>query len=99
MAFVHSLNLTLGPATLHEPENEPLYSGLACSSCNPSASLDVHGLKGFLPLFDVKTDRIHHTVSAAKGVCHRPVVVDVGADRSKFRIITAKQVVTPVRMP
>ena len=49
---------------------EPLHSGLACSSCNPSSGLDVHGLKGFLPLFDVKTDRIHHTVSANKCVGH-----------------------------
>ena len=70
--------------------HEPLHSGMACLSSNPSGSLDVHGLKGLLPLFDVKTDRIHHTVSATKGVCHRPVVVDIGADRSKFRIVTAK---------
>ena len=49
---------------------EPLHSGLACLSCNPSGSLDVHGLKGFLPLLDVKTDRIHHTVNATKCVGH-----------------------------
>ena len=51
------------------------------------------------PLFDVKTDRIHHTVSAEKCVGHRPLVVNVSAERSKFRIIWTKQLVTPVRMP
>jgi hypothetical protein len=50
--------------------HEPLHSGLACSSCNQPGRLDVHGLKCFLPLLDVKTDRIHHTVSANKCVGH-----------------------------
>ena len=50
--------------------HEPLHSGSARLSCNPLGGLDVHGMKGFLPLLDVKTDRIHHTVSANKCVGH-----------------------------
>ena len=78
---------------------EPLHCGLACLSCHPSGRLDVDGMKSFLTLLDIKADRIHHTESAEKCVGHRPLVVNVSAERSKFRIISTKQLVTPVRMP
>ena len=56
-------------------------------------------MKRLLSVLDVKTDRIHHTVSAGKGIGDRPLVVNVGRDRLKLRIIKSEQTVLQIRMP
>jgi hypothetical protein len=47
---------------------EPLDSSSACLSCYLCGRLDMHGMKGFLSVLDVKADRIYHTVSAGNGI-------------------------------
>jgi hypothetical protein len=47
---------------------EPLDSSSVCLSCYPLGSLDVQGMKSFLSVLDVKTDRIDHAVRAVKGI-------------------------------
>jgi hypothetical protein len=79
--------------------DQPFRSGSACLSGYPFGRLDMHGMKRLLSMLDVKTDCIHHTVSASKGVGDGPIVVDVGLDRLKLRIIKTKQLVPPIGMP
>ena len=45
---------------------EPFDSGSMRLSCYLLGGLDVHGMKSLLSVFDVKTDRIDHSVSAGK---------------------------------
>ena len=78
---------------------EPLHSGSACLSCYPLGRLDVHGMKRLPSTLDVKTDRIYHPVGACKCIGHGPLVVNVGCDRLKLRIIKTEQPVPPIRMP
>lgn len=59
----------------------------------------MHGMKRLLSVLDVKTDRIYYTESAGKGIGDRPLVVNVGRDRLKLRIIKSEQPVPPIRMP
>ena len=66
---------------------EAFDSGLACLTRYPLGRLDMYGMKGLLSAFDVKTDRIYHTVSAGKCIGDRPIVVDISLDRLKLRII------------
>jgi hypothetical protein len=47
---------------------EALHSGSACLSRYPFGRHDMHGMKSLLSVLDVKTDRIHHTVSAGKRI-------------------------------
>jgi hypothetical protein len=68
-------------------------------SCYPLGRLDVHGMKSLLSVLDVKTDRIYHPVSAGKCIGDRPLVVNVGRDRLKLRIIKTSQPVPPIYMP
>ena len=56
-------------------------------------------MKRLLSVLDVKTDRIYHTESAGKGIGDRPLVVNVGRDRLKLRIVKSEQPVPPIRMP
>src|SRR5438477_12961866 len=57
------------------------------------------GMKRLRSVLDVKADRIHHSVSSVNSIGHRPIIVDVGFDRLKLRIIKTKQLASPVRMP
>ena len=79
--------------------NKPFDPGPARVSCHPFGSLDVNGMKRFLSVLDVKTDRIDSGVSAGKRVCNRSVVVDVGPDGLKLRIIRTNLSVSPIRTP
>ena len=60
--------------------DEPFDAGSVCLSCNPLGRLDMHGMKGLPSVFDIKTDRIYHTVSASKCIGDRPLIVNVGVD-------------------
>jgi hypothetical protein len=48
--------------------NEPLGARPARSRRYPLGRLDVHGMKGFLSVLDVKTNRIYDAVSADKRI-------------------------------
>ena len=76
----------------------PLDSGLVCLNCYPFGRIDVHGMKRLLSVLDVKTDRIHHTISADNGIGDGPFIVDVGLDRLEMRIIEREQTSSPIRM-
>ncbi len=65
----------------------------------PPGGLDVNGMKSLRSALDVKTDRIHHAVSAGKRIRDRPLVVNVGLYGLKLRIISARQCVAVIRMP
>ena len=62
-------------------------------------TLDVQGMKSLRSVFDVKTDRIHHSVSASKRTHDRLFIVDIRFNRLKLRIIKSKQTSTPIRVP
>jgi hypothetical protein len=62
-------------------------------------TLDVQGMKSLRSVLDVKTDRIHRTVSASKHTRDRLFVVNIRFDRLKLRIIKSKQFLTPIRVP
>ena len=79
--------------------NQPLDPGLACLSCQPLGTLDVQRMKSLCSVLDVKTDRIHRTVSASKRTRDRLFIVDIRFNRLKLRIIKSKQVSTPIRVP
>ena len=79
--------------------DQPLDPGLVCLSCQPLGTLDVQGLKSLRSVLDVKTDRIHHTISADNGIGDGPFIVDVGLDRLEMRIIEREQTRSPIRMP
>lgn|SRR5512143_896692 len=79
--------------------DQPLDSGLECLSCQPLGTLDVQGMKSLRSVFDVKTDRIHHTVSASKRMRDRLFVMNIRFDRLKLRIIKSKQPVSAIRVP
>ena len=59
----------------------------------------MHGVKRLPSVLDVKTDRIHHAVSAGDGVSDRSLIVNVSLDRLKLRIVKSEQPVPPIRMP
>jgi hypothetical protein len=50
-------------------------------------------------MLDVKTDRIHHSVSAGNRTRDRLFIVDIRFNRLKLRIIKSKQPSTPIRVP
>jgi len=68
-------------------------------SCYPLGSLDVDGMKCLLSALDVKADRIYNAVGAGQRIRERPLVVNVGANGLKLRVIRTKQPVPPIRMP
>ena len=59
----------------------------------------MHGMKSLSSMLDVKTDCIYYTVSARNRIGDRLLVVNVGLDRLKLRIIKTKQPLTSIRMP
>ncbi len=77
---------------------EPLDAGSVCLSCYPPGGLDMHGMKSLLSVFDIKTDRIYCSISANKRIGDRPLIVNVGFDRLKLRIIGIKQRLGPFQM-
>src|SRR2546421_8404855 len=78
---------------------EAFHSGSACLSGYPLSRLDMHGMKRLLSVLDIKADRIHHTIGAGKHIGDRPIVVDIGLDRLKLRIIETEQLVPAIRVP
>ena len=68
-------------------------------SCDPFGRLDVHGMKRLMSVLDVKTNRIDHSVSTSKRIGDGPLIVNIGLDKAKLRIIMAEQRVTAIRMP
>ena len=44
--------------------NQPLNAGSLRLDCDPVGGLDMNGMKGLPPVFNVKTDRIHRAVGA-----------------------------------
>ena len=78
---------------------KPLHSGSTCLNGNPLGRFDMHGMKSLRSVLDIKTDRIHRTVSTGKRMRDRSVVVNIRFDRLKLRIIKSKQLVTPIRVP
>lgn len=79
--------------------NKPFDSGPACLSSHPLGGLDVNGAKSFLSSLDVKAYRIYDAISAGKRVCDRPLVLNVGLDGLKLRIVRAEQPISLIRMP
>jgi hypothetical protein len=51
-------------------------------------------MKGLLSLFDIKTDRIYNTISTGKCIGDRPLIVDIGFDRLRYR--TTRRPTNPV---
>ena len=66
---------------------EPFNAGPPRLSCYSLGSFNVHGMKRLLSVLDIKADRIDHAVSASKRIGDCPLVVNVGLDRFKLRII------------
>ena len=79
--------------------SEPVDSGSVGLSCYPFGTLDMYGMKRLLSALDIKTDRIYRTVSAGKGADDRLLVVNIGGDRLKLRIIKREQPGRSIRMP
>ena len=55
-------------------------------------------MKSLLSVFDIKTDRIYCSISANKRIGDRPLIVNVGFDRLKLRIVGIKQRLGPFQM-
>jgi hypothetical protein len=51
-----------------------------------------------LSVLNVKADRIYNNVSAGKRIRDRPLVSNIGLDRSKLRIIRTESSVAPIWM-
>ena len=79
--------------------NESFDSGPARLRCHPLGRIDVNGMKSFLSVLDVKTDRIYDAVSAAKRIRNRSLVVNIGLDGLQLRIVKSEQPVPPIQMP
>ena len=67
-------------------------------ACGPLAPTLMHGMKSLLSVFDIKTDRIYCSISANKRIGDRPLIVNVGFNRLKLRIIGIKQRLGPFQM-
>ena len=76
--------------------NEPFDSGPVRLGRYPFSGLDMYGMKRLPSVFDVKADRIHNGVRAGKRIRDRPLVVNIGVDESKSRVITAKLTVPSI---
>ncbi len=50
--------------------NQPLNAGSLRLHCDPLGRLDMNGVKGLPPVFDIKTNRIDGAVSVSKRVRH-----------------------------
>jgi hypothetical protein len=89
------------PASPPIPRNvdNALDSGSMSLSCYPLRRCDVHGIKSLPSALDVKTDRIYHTVGSDKRIGSRTLVVNVGPDRLKLRIVKTEQPMPPILMP
>ena len=70
--------------------HEPLHSSEACLSGDPSRGFDMDGMKRFPSVLDVKTNRIYDTVSASHRISNRSLVVNIGFDGLKLRIIESE---------
>src|SRR5262249_17452413 len=79
--------------------DESLNSGSARLDRQLLRRLHVHGMECLLSALDVKTDRIHHTVSPGKRIGDRPPVVEVGFDGSKLPVIDIERHAGSMRMP
>ena len=79
--------------------DQTLDHSLACLSCQLLGTRDVQGMKSLRSMLDIKTDRIHRTVSTGKRMRDRSVVVNIRFDQLKLRIIKSKQPITPIRVP
>jgi hypothetical protein len=79
--------------------NKPLDSGPAPLSCYPLGGLDVDGMKSLQPVFDVKADCIYNAVGAGQCIRDRLLVLKVGLQELKLRIIRTKLFGSLVRMP
>ena len=73
--------------------NEPFDTGPARLHCHSSGRFDVNGMKSVLSVLDIKTDRIYNAVSAGKRIRDRSLVVNIGLNGLKLRIMSA------IRMP
>jgi hypothetical protein len=66
---------------------EPPHPSEACLCGDPLRSFDMHGMKRFPSVLDVKTNCIYDTVSAGHRISDGSLVVNIGFDRLKLRII------------
>jgi hypothetical protein len=75
-----------------DPRNvyEPLHPSEACLSSDPLRRFDMDGMKRFPSVLDVKTNRIHDTVSAGHRISDRTLVVNIGFNELKLRIIESE---------
>jgi len=69
---------------------EPLHPSEACLSGDPLRRFDMDGMKCFPSVLDVETDRIHDTVSAGHSISDRSLVMNIGFDGLKLRIIESE---------
>src|SRR5262249_18899416 len=79
--------------------DKPFHSGPARQNCHPLGSLDMHRVKRLPSVLDVETDRIDRAISVGQSANARSLVVNIGSDRSKFRIAGTEQSTTAIRMP
>ncbi|MEH2544858.1 hypothetical protein V1283_001503 [Bradyrhizobium sp. AZCC 2262] len=79
--------------------NKPFDTGPARLHGHSLGRLDVNGMKSALSALDVKTDRIYNAVSAGKRIRDRSLVVNIGLNGLKLRIVRAKLTMSPIRMP
>jgi hypothetical protein len=79
--------------------NQPFDSGPARLRCHPLGRLDANGMKSLPSVLDVQTDRIYSAVGDGKHIRYRSLVVNIGLDGLKLRIIRTKLSVSPIRMP
>ncbi len=66
--------------------NEALDPGPMRSGGNAPCAINMHGAKGFLAMFNIEADRIHHGVSTGDRIAYRVLVVNVGFNRLKARL-------------
>ena len=62
----------------------------ACLSGDPSCRFDMDGMKCFPSVLDVKTNRIYDSVSASHRISDGSLVMNIGFDGLKLRIIDSE---------
>jgi len=50
--------------------NQPLNAGSLRLDCDPLGRLDMNGMKGLPPVFNVKTDYVHRAISVSERLRH-----------------------------
>jgi hypothetical protein len=79
--------------------DEPLDSVSLRARRHAARRLHVHGVERAPAPLDVEADRVDYPVSAGECIRNGPLIVNVGRDRLKLRIVRTEQCAAAVRMP